>query len=128
MFVAVTFGAIVTVVLITLIGYLVFHELQEQNAEIHAQNEHLQRIALAADAEAEARADQTRRVLRKFNLGQDREDRRNQQLMRRLTRAVQNNVDRIDDLIRAILRTSPEGREILRDLRQVDGGRDSPRS
>jgi uncharacterized protein HemX len=124
--IAAAVGALLTVALLSLLGYGVYGELQKQNEEIRAQNDHLERIALAADEDALARADQTDSLLESLEHQQERDDRRDHRLLQRLRRAVRNNVQRINALIRAILRTSPEGREILQEIRERPGDAGPP--
>jgi type I site-specific restriction-modification system R (restriction) subunit len=121
------FGAgLVVSLFLSIIGYYVFQELQEQNASVQAQNERLEQLVLDAQDDREARTDQTRRLLARFNHEQEREDQRNRKLLVTLRRAVRNNVDRINALIKAILRTSPEGREILQEIRERQGDAEPP--
>jgi predicted transcriptional regulator len=125
-FIAAMVAALLTVALLSLLGYGVYRELQTQNESVQAQNERLERLVLAAQEDREARTEQTRRLLARFNHEQEREDQRNRRLLVTLRRAVRNNVDRINALIRAILRSSPEGREILQEIRERQGDAEPP--
>jgi uncharacterized protein HemX len=105
--------AVLIVGILTTLGYLVFRE-------IHSQNERLQELAIAADEELVVRAAQTRRLLKRFNAQQRQDERHDDRNIRELSRLVRKSVQKVNRLIRDVLQATPEGREILEDLRRQE--------